>query len=55
MYNKYIKTFDFEVGHLIQSPCKNCHRYGIFPRCIAECRLLDEIQDVLSTVVSSTR
>ena len=55
MYNKYIKTFDFEVGHLIQSPCKDCRHYCIFPQCIDECTLLDKIHDVLSTVVSSTR
>ena len=55
MYNKYIKIFDFEVGHLVQSPCKNCGQYCIFPRCISECTLLDKIQNVLSTVVSNTR
>ena len=49
MYKKYIKIFDFEVGHLIKSPCKDCRRYCIFPRCIAECTLLDKIQDLLST------
>lgn len=55
MKTKYTKIFDFEVGYLIQSPCKNCGRYVIFPRCIAECTLLDKIQNVLSAVVSSTK
>ena len=55
MNKKYIKLFDFEVGHLIKSPCKDCSNYVIFPRCIAECTLLDNIQDVLSTMVSNSR
>ena len=55
MYNNYFKTFDFEVGYLIKSPCKDCRQYGIFPQCMAECTLLDKIQDVLSAVVSNSR
>lgn len=55
MKTKYIKTFDFEVGYLIKSPCKDCRHYGIFPQCMAECTLLDKIQDMLSAVVSNSR
>lgn len=55
MKTKYTKTFDFEVGYLIKSPCKDCRHYGIFPQCMAECALLDKIQDVLSAVVSNSR
>ncbi len=55
MNTKYTKIFDFEVGHLIKSPCKNCRHYGIFPRCVEACSLLDKIQDLLAMVVSSTR
>jgi len=55
MKNKYTHKFDFEVGHLVKSPCKGCQHYGIFPRCMRNCLLLDRIHEVLTNVISCTR
>jgi hypothetical protein len=48
--------FDFEVGHLVQSPCRECaRRKAAFPSCIRDCLLLDQIQTILAAGVSCTR
>ncbi len=46
--------FDFEIGYLAKSPCKECPYRADLPACIDECRLLDEIQVALARGVSST-
>jgi hypothetical protein len=48
------KRFDFELGYLVQSPCKTClHRHAI-PDCIDGCRMLDRIQTTLAQGVGTT-
>ena len=44
--------FDFEIGYLIKSPCKECDSRQNFPDCIAGCPMLDKIQTILSDTVS---
>ncbi len=47
--------FDFEVGYLVSSPCKECPRRDEFPRCAETCKILDRIQTVLSETISCSR
>lgn len=47
--------FDFEIGYLIKSPCKDCDKKDNFPECADNCKILDEIHDVLSKAVSCSR
>jgi hypothetical protein len=49
------RKFDFEIGHLIKSPCKDCFTRHQFPRCIQACAILDSIQTHLAQGISSTR
>ena len=52
----YKFKFDFEVGNLIKSPCKDCkEREERFPRCIAVCKILDKIQSILAETRSCSR
>jgi hypothetical protein len=51
----YKHRFDFEIGYLVKSPCKNCKMRHRFPDCIDECEVLDKIQTLMSGAVSSTR
>jgi hypothetical protein len=47
--------YDFEIGYLIKSPCKKCIHQKTFPKCSAECELLDKIHTILCESVSCTR
>ncbi|MEE4359325.1 MAG: DUF3716 domain-containing protein [Desulfococcaceae bacterium] len=52
----YKFKFDFEVGNLVKSPCKECkEREENFPKCIAVCKILDRLQSVLAETRSCTR
>ncbi|MBN1930603.1 MAG: hypothetical protein JW786_03220 [Desulfobacterales bacterium] len=54
--NKFYKhKFDFEIGYLIKSPCKECSRRKNFPKCADECEMLNKIQTFLAQGVSCTR
>ncbi len=64
MITKFIKylpsknvkyRFDFEIGYLTKSPCKECSHRRDFPGCEDDCRILDKIHTVLSEVVSCSR
>jgi hypothetical protein len=46
--------FDFDVGYLIKSPCRDCDQREkeVFPQCIDECRVIDEIHTVLAEGIS---
>ena len=48
-------TLDFEVGHLVRSPCRGCWQYHRFPVCFQACSLLDAIQTTLARTVLTTR
>ncbi|KPJ75725.1 MAG: hypothetical protein AMJ54_14170 [Deltaproteobacteria bacterium SG8_13] len=48
--------FDFEVGHLVKSPCRECDfRKTSFPVCSHDCIVLNKIQSILSESVSCTK
>ena len=51
----YTFTFDFEVGTLVKSPCRNCEHREKFPKCISGCERLDRIQSILAGTRSSAR
>ncbi|MGM0451640.1 MAG: hypothetical protein ACQERN_00560 [Thermodesulfobacteriota bacterium] len=46
--------FDFEIGHLTQSPCRRCPENRNLPECADRCRILDSIQMALAKGVSCT-
>lgn len=47
------KSFDFDVGYLVKSPCKGCVSHRNFPNCMDGCDLLDRVQSALSDSISS--
>jgi len=46
--------FDFEIGYLVKSPCKECLYRNNLPECSDACSLLDKIQVILSKGISCT-
>ena len=51
----YKRCFDFEIGYLVQSPCRKCTKRDQFPGCEKDCRVIDEIRSLLSQAIPSTR
>jgi len=51
----YKFKFDFEVGTLMKSPCRNCEERDKFPKCLEECERIDRIQSILAGTRSCTR
>ncbi|MFH2067812.1 MAG: hypothetical protein ABIK15_21590 [Pseudomonadota bacterium] len=47
-------TFDFDIGFLIQSPCKHCEHRDQFPKCFDACNILDNIRGILARGISCT-
>ncbi|RTZ99148.1 MAG: hypothetical protein DSY90_01855 [Deltaproteobacteria bacterium] len=52
---RYHHRFDFEIGYLVESPCKSCGTRPVFPKCIDRCKILDNIHSVLAAGVSCSR
>jgi len=49
----YKCRFDFEIGYLVKSPCRECdRRKTYFPDCSENCMMLGKVQNVLSASVS---
>lgn len=48
-------TFDFEIGNLLESPCKRCHKQALLPKCAANCKLIDDVQKALAGGISSVK
>jgi hypothetical protein len=48
-------TFDFEIGNLLESPCKRCHKQALLPKCAANCKLIDDVQKILAGGISSVK
>jgi len=46
------KKFDFDIGHIIQSPCKTCDRRKRLPDCSKSCKMLGRIQAILAGKIS---
>ncbi|MDM8540341.1 hypothetical protein QUF90_04570 [Desulfococcaceae bacterium HSG9] len=55
--NKYGSDFkfDFDIGYLIKSPCKDCIQRDGFPECADECEILDKIHAMMTECISSSR
>lgn len=52
----YRFKFDFELGHLVKSPCKECEEWEkSFPKCAEVCELLDRLQQLLAETRSISR
>jgi hypothetical protein len=51
----YKHRFDFEIGYLVNSPCKNCKKRAEFPKCISKCVVLDRIHTALAGVIASAK
>ncbi|MDL2270020.1 hypothetical protein LJC71_07045 [Desulfosarcina sp. OttesenSCG-928-A07] len=51
----YRHRFDFDIGYLIKSPCRECADKELFPDCINTCLLLDRIHTALSNSVSCSK
>jgi len=47
--------FDFEVGYLIKSPCRECQCDSHLPGCADDCVVLAKIQTILAESISCTR
>jgi hypothetical protein len=47
------QKFDYDIGYLVKSPCRDCGTYGRFPDCMDRCSVLDRVQSVLSDSLSS--
>ncbi len=48
-------SFDFEIGYLIKSPCKDCNTRKHLPECIEDCELLYQIQMILAYSIPSEK
>jgi len=46
--------FDFEIGYLPESPCRECIYRKNLPRCSDKCRLIDKIRILLAKGISCT-
>ena len=55
MANKYRHRFDFEIGYLVKSPCRECLDRDLFPNCMDACLPLDKIRTVLANSISCSR
>lgn len=47
--------FDFDIGYLVKSPCRDCEERDLFPNCLDECSIIDRIHEVLSECVTSSK
>ena len=55
MTNRYRHRFDFDIGYLVKSPCRECLDRDLFPGCMETCLPLDKIRTVLANSVSCSR
>jgi len=46
-------NFDFDIGYLVKSPCRDCITKDSLPNCIQGCQILDQIQTVLADSIPS--
>ena len=46
-------SFDFEIGYLVKSPCRDCVSREVLPTCVEGCEILDQIQTVLADSIPS--
>ncbi len=46
-------SFDFDIGYLVKSPCRDCTSREALPTCIEGCKILDQTQTVLADSIPS--
>ena len=46
-------SFDFDIGYLVKSPCRDCGSRDVLPNCVEGCEILDQIQTVLADSIPS--
>lgn len=46
-------SFDFDIGYLVKSPCRDCGSREDLPNCVEDCEILDQIQTVLADSIPS--
>ncbi|RJP86105.1 MAG: hypothetical protein C4518_14780 [Desulfobacteraceae bacterium] len=46
--------FDFEIGYLVKSPCRECPNLNNLPKCSDACVILDDIRVILAKGISCT-
>jgi hypothetical protein len=47
------QNFDFDIGYLVKSPCRDCNTRKDLPDCIEGCEILDRIQAILADSIPS--
>ncbi len=51
-----VRKFDFEIGYLVKSPCKECYLHPIsFPSCADQCEEINKIQTILAPGIACSR
>ncbi len=53
--NLFKYRFDFDIGMLLKSPCRECVKRKQLPRCADQCTTLDRIHEVLSHSISCAK
>lgn len=48
------RKFDFDIGNLIKSPCRQCRDRAQLPKCADTCEMIDRIQTRLARGISTT-
>jgi hypothetical protein len=46
-------SFDFDIGYLVKSPCRDCVSREELPNCVKGCETLDQIQTILADSIPS--
>ena len=46
-------SFDFDIGYLVKSPCRDCVSREELPNCVEGCETLDQIQTILADSIPS--
>jgi hypothetical protein len=54
-YKNLNYRFDFEIGYLTKSPCRECEERKDFPDCINDCKKLDKIHNILCEAISCSK
>jgi len=54
-YKKLKYRFDFEIGYLTKSPCRECEKRKDFPDCMDDCNMLDKIHTILCEAISCSK
>jgi hypothetical protein len=47
--------FDFDIGHITKSPCRECSVKSNLPECSNDCEILSELQELLIGGISCSK